>query len=41
MARNYKTENGKQLKAIRSYYDGRVVGRIDITKDNSKTSSNH
>ena len=31
MARKYKTENGKQLKAIRSYYDGRVIGWIDVT----------
>ena len=31
MARNYKTENGRQLKAIRSYYDGRVIGWIDVT----------
>ena len=25
MARKYKTENGRQLKAITSYYDGRVI----------------
>lgn len=31
MARNYKTENNRQLKAIRSYYDGRVIGWIDVT----------
>jgi len=41
MAKNYKTENGKHLKAIRSPYDGRIVGWIDITKDDPKTSSNH
>jgi hypothetical protein len=29
--RKYKTENGKQLKAITSYYDGRVIGWIDVT----------
>lgn len=32
MAKNYKTENGKQLKAIRSHYDGRIIGWVDITK---------
>ena len=26
-----KTENGRQLKAITSYYDGRVIGWIDVT----------
>jgi hypothetical protein len=31
MARKYKTENGRRLKAIRSYYDGRVIGWIDVT----------
>ena len=41
MAKNYKIENGKHLKAIRSIYDGRIVGWIDITKDDPKTSSNH
>ena len=30
MAKNYKTENGKRLKAIRSAYDGRVVGWVDM-----------
>ena len=32
MAMKYKTENGKHLRVIRSSYDGRVVGWIDITK---------
>ena len=32
MARKYKVENGKHLKAIRSPYDGRVIGWVDITK---------
>ena len=32
MAKNYKTENGKHLKAIRSPYDGRIIGWVDITK---------
>lgn len=32
MARNYKIENGKHLKAMRSPYDGRVVGWLDITE---------
>ena len=32
MAKKYKTENGKLLKAIRSYYDGRIIGWSDITK---------
>ena len=32
MAKNYKTENGKQLKAIRSSYDGRIIGWVDIAK---------
>ena len=39
MARNYKVENGKHLKAIRSPYDGRVVGWIDITESSKKNSS--
>ena len=38
MARNYKVENGKHLKAIRSPYDGRVVGWIDITESSKKNS---
>lgn len=32
MAKNYKLENKKHLKAIKSYYDGRIIGWIDITK---------
>ncbi len=31
MAKKYKTENGKRLKAIRSYWDGRVIGWVDVT----------
>lgn len=33
MAKNCKYENGKHLRAIRSYYDGRVIGWIDVTKN--------
>lgn len=36
MAMKYKTENGKHLQAIRSPYDGRVTGWIDITDKNNK-----
>ena len=32
MANKYKIENNKHLKAIKSYYDGRIIGWIDITK---------
>lgn len=32
MARKYKTENNKHLKAIKSYYDGCIIGWVDITK---------
>ena len=39
MARNYKKENGRNLKAIRSYYDGRIVGWIDIS-DKQETANN-
>ncbi len=38
MSRNYKVENGKHLKAIKSHYDGRVVGWIDITESSKKNS---
>jgi hypothetical protein len=30
MAKKYKTENGKRLKAILSPYDCRVVGWLEI-----------
>jgi hypothetical protein len=36
MARNYKIENGKHLKAMRSPYDGRVVGWLDITESDKQ-----
>lgn len=36
MARNYKIENGKHLKAMRSLYDGRVVGWLDITESDKQ-----
>lgn len=36
MAKQYKLENGKRLKAIRSYYDGRIIGWIDVTKQADK-----
>ena len=30
MAKKYKLENGKCLKAILSLYDGRIVGWLEI-----------
>ena len=38
MPNNYKAENGKHLRAIRSPYDGRVVGWVDIT-NHGKTNN--
>ena len=36
MVKQYKLENGNHLKAIRSYYDGRIIGWIDVTKEIGK-----
>ena len=36
MAKNFKKENGMHLQAIRSPYDGRVIGWIDITDKNNR-----
>lgn len=39
MAKNFKVENGKQLQAIRSPYDGRVIGWVDITDHDKKVDN--
>ena len=36
MVMKYKIENGKHLQDIRSPYDGRVTGWIDITDKNKR-----
>lgn len=36
MAKKFKIENGKYLQVIRSPYDGRVIGWIDITDKNNR-----
>lgn len=36
MARNYKFENGKVLKALRRDYNGKVTAWLDVTESYNK-----